>query len=775
MSLVLYPVPQRSVVMPSPPSVAEFQAGTANWQPSSVTEGNWGRLQVVIGNTDVTFFRGAPCTVESWGSQEPFGDDQAVIDFPSVFLFDTLGGTGSSVPWAYGGADALINVVYANGTTKPLFAGFVQALTPYYPSQSGSGTSTTNGSAHYLQVTLMGTMFQAQLAQLTPYFAVNLEKSNGVVDAGILITEALNQVIGRRWGLCKQVLTSFPLAINGSFINVLEYVQDVLGQMLSIDGTTQYTISCSPTDLTPVLQLKDVSTINWTIDAGAPGIDLSGLTDDETLNTNVLYGSGTTPQGVQTPFNLVLCGVASEFSPGGEVWINSKFPAFNPSTGTPYPFSSAGSVITIGTSDNAPGMTINPNGVSTLQGALTSYGGGPVTGTYNSQDAQAVEAIQAANGIQVDGVVGPQTWEAIFNVASNTGGSAQCFPLYALPQVQPYLYNGYGAKTGNNPDYNPNILRVESYTGMGAGITLKQAEQTAKSVVLRDYQGSWAGTIVLTTDPHEGSRFEIRAGQNIMVNYFFGTNLLFHINQVDVAFDTAPSIGTGAPTEQPTLQVTLTVDTAARDAITSKNMVAHEPGSPGDPVRRANTLKRSSRLTKDTTVPFDSQSGAGIVPIHAIYTKLWTVLQIPFGGTGSIGRVRYATSSSPSIWTSGRTGYPFYLAIFNQSITATQLISILGNNGDPTIQGTWQTNAAALKQAGLVNEWGGYATGQALQPCGYYPSTLQQGGAVTGDYLDDDVWTYSSTQPPWLWVCEWSPNACYIQGCFEQAVAGTAT
>lgn len=777
--------------MPAPPSISEYVAtmgpsgsgSTPLWQPTSVSTGTWGRLQVVIAGTDVTFFRGVPCTIESWQSQEPFGDSQAVIDFPQVLQFDTLGNVpGATVPWAGGGNDAQINVVYADGSTKTLFSGFVQIIGDYYATQNGSGTNTTNGSSHYLQVTLQGTMYQAALSIITPFFGLELENADGVADGGQLIAAALNQVQGRRWGYCAPVTTGLRMAISGSFTSCLEYVQDVLGQMLSTDGTTQWTVKYDSDSRTPSLSLKDISTVNWTVDAGAPGVDTSGLTDDETLNTNVVYGSGTTPQGVTTPFNEVFFGIATEGDPGGQTFMNTKYPSFNPNTASPYPFVSADDVITLGTSDNAPGMTQLPNGVSVLQAQL----GDTVTGTYNATDEAAVEARQAAAGIQVDGIVGPQTWEVIFDVASNSGGSATVLPLYALPEVVPYLYTANGGyvvgPTGapaNNPAYDSSVLRVEAYLGMGAGITLAQAIATATSVVLRDYQASWAGTIVLTTDPHEGSRFEIKAGDNVQLNYFHGVSQLFHVNQVDVAFDTAPSIGTGAPSEQPTLQVTLTVDTAARDATTSKSMVAHEPGSPGDIVRRPNFLKRKSRLTNDTVIQFDASAGAGIVPPHAIYAGLWTVIQIPFGQLGQIAKTLYATSASITDWSTGRTGYPFYVAVFNQPITAAQIIDILGNAGDPTQVGIWEDQSVALQNAGIVIEWGGNSatstagTGAGLSPCGYYPSTLPQGGAVTGNFVDPDVWSYSSSQPPWLWVAEYSPSSCFIKGRFIQSVGAT--
>ena len=99
MSLTQDPIPRRSIAMGPPPNYASFLAGSTtfaefvagfnSWGASaSVSTGSWGTLQVVIDSTDVTFFRGIPCSIESWGSQEPFGDDTAVIDFPQITQFD---------------------------------------------------------------------------------------------------------------------------------------------------------------------------------------------------------------------------------------------------------------------------------------------------------------------------------------------------------------------------------------------------------------------------------------------------------------------------------------------------------------------------------------------------------------------------------------------------------------------------------------------------------------------------------------------------------------
>jgi hypothetical protein len=656
----------------------------------------------------------------------------------------------------------------------PLFAGYVNTTVPMYGSQASSGTGPSSPT-HYTQVTLAGTMFQAGFGEITPYFALNQETTAGVVDAGVLITMALNGVQGRRWGTCAPATTNINIAIDGSFQSALEYVQDVLGQCVSKDGTTQWTIDCNPSNQVPVLQLKDVATQNWTIDAGAPGVDVSGLVNDLSLMTNVLYGSGTTAAGVTTPYNMVLSGIATGFDPGGQYFANTQYQDFSSTTGSAYPFANTATTMVIGTSDGAPGMTVNPTGVTTLQQTLAAQGylfSDGVTGTYDAETAGAVEFLQATAGLSPTGDTDLATWNSIFSTGTTTGNGAVVLPLYSLSEVQQWLYNSQGVTSTPNPAYNPAIMRVESYIGMGSGLTLAQAKSLAKAVVLRDSKTTaWAGTIVLTSDPHENSRFAMRAGQNVMVNFLYGQNVLMHINQVDVSLDSAPTSSGPAPSSSPSMSVTLTVDTAARDAITTKALVNHEPGAKGDLVKRSDVLKRKSRMTNDTVAQFDAASGAGIVARLPLTASTWTALRIPFAQMGNIKQTLFQTDTPAS---------PFYIAIFNKQVTAPDIISLLGNNGNPGIANIWQTKAVALKQAGWEITFGGTTTTTngvivttISNPCGYYPSSLPQGGSVTGNFVDDDLWSYASQQPPFLWACLWAPNSCHIQGRFIPAIGGT--
>ena len=58
--------------------------------------------------------------------------------------------------------------------------------------------------------------------------------------------------------------------------------------------------------------------------------------------------------------------------------------------------------------------------VSRIQGRLRalSFYRGPVDGDFGGGTESAVRAFQQARGLDVDGMVGPQTWQALFDGAS---------------------------------------------------------------------------------------------------------------------------------------------------------------------------------------------------------------------------------------------------------------------------------------------------------------------------------------------------------------------
>ena len=86
-------IPQVSETFPTPIIIGGQPYADSNrtpWKPT-VARSTWAtQLQVEVGGEDVTFFRGVPTEVQSWASQEPFGDSSAVFVLPAITSFDQL-------------------------------------------------------------------------------------------------------------------------------------------------------------------------------------------------------------------------------------------------------------------------------------------------------------------------------------------------------------------------------------------------------------------------------------------------------------------------------------------------------------------------------------------------------------------------------------------------------------------------------------------------------------------------------------------------------------
>ena len=375
-----------------------------------------------------------------------------------------------------------------------------------------------------------------------------------------------------------------------------------------------------------------------------------------------------------------------------------------------------------------------------------------VTGTYSAADAAQARVLQAAAGLLVDGIVGPQTWAATFDVGAHGGDLSGAFfmPLYSWPYTEPWLYAANGAITGPNPDILPVALRVERYENFGEGIRKDEGMRSAFAEFGRDFapEGqNFAGTLTLDTDPEEGSRFEIEPGDNIHARYFAGRALVdgdgpdavFHVSSVraDLFGGT----------------VELTVDSRARDLITLGAILTRKRDAT-DPARRfGQGATRRSRSTQDQIVTWDCESGAGIIPRHALYGGLWTVVRIPAGQVGTIVKTEFQTDSPLTRYAVG---------IFGAPVQPADLLHLVGDPfGADTGDGLspWQQDPDALDDAGLLVSWGADD-----QPMGYYPGSYSGGSALTGRFLDAASWTYETAIPPWLWVAEYADASTFITG-----------
>jgi len=677
-----------SEIMPAPSLSGGFPS---NWVPSSTVQADVGRLQIIVGGVDVTFFRNAETPFPTWDRAEPFGSKSASIALPQITGFDSLG--VGDLAWCVKGASAEIRLIRPDNSKLSLFYGFISE------ADVSEDTGVFTLQCH-------GVLYQGDLQLMKPPFVLT------PADAGTVIPQALNAVVGRRYGSTATVKTGVKVGRTASWDPIL--TSWIMGHLATlITGGRQWTVQCDRA--TPVMARKNLTTVDATVRLGQRGIQID-LQSDLTQEPNAIYGEGIRDDGGR--------------------WRNAKYPNWRADDTPPYPIDPSRSIL-VGDTDGSTN-----GGVSLWQARV----GAKVTGKFTQSDRTILMRLQGRAGIQVDGALGPQSWAASFGTGSNTGSldSAWIAPLAAIPQVTPNRYNSDGEIIGANSAYDPDVIRVETFINFGSGVTKAQAVTAAEQMLARDATEGWVGNIRFTLDPNEGSKYElIREGNNIRVNSFKGGSITAHIVSVEYSEDT----------------VTATVDTKARDYPTLAAILERDRQAQ-DPARSYRRSNKSSAATSERAT-WDAESPGGIVPKLALFNRLWTVLRIPVAQYGEIVRTQFTTSPAR----------PFSIAVFDRPITAATLLSVVGNPLSAD-ENPWQNHADRLEKLGLLQAWGWNLQPAGYYPKEYSnPSGNETPPPVTGRMIDDGSWTYASTKPPWLWVAMIAEGSCQISGRFWHGVS----
>lgn len=684
-----------SEIMPAPPvdGAGNWNLDTngipASWEPTTVVDVEFARVQVVVEGVDITYLWDTPLPFPTWTRTEPFGSAAATISIPQITPFHVL------PTWCAPGANVDILLVRTTGTVVSRFAGVVT-------------TFGHHADAGVFRLECSGVLFADDLQLRQPAFLTAPR------DIGAVVADVLNSSISRRHtDLTPKVTGCMTGVLGGWEPKLTGYVAELLAT--AVTGGRQWTVACSVR--APVLVLKDTTTIGWTVSNGQRGITVD-LTQDWSKAPNVLFGSGIGPDGGR--------------------WQNAKYPNWRPDSTPAYPNTNPSQTIKVGTTDAG---TDTGAGVSDWQRRV----GLNPTGQFGQVERARAFGVQAAAGIQQDGIVGPQTWAATFGTGSNTG-TLECFyaPLAFSTTVMPRLFGPDGDDLGANPAYDPDVLRVEDKIDSGQGVSKAEGTRSAKEILARDIHPGWTGSVTFEIDPEQGSRYDVMEGSNGQIRGFRGTDLVVHTASVDY-------------TEA---AVIATVDTNARD-YPELRAVRERERNATDPAKSLVKRLTSGSVGVDRAT-FDAESPAGRIPRHALFANLWTVVRIPFGAYGSVVRTEVTTSGSVR---------PFSLGVFDRPITAAQLLALMGNPMSAT-ENPWSAHADALTAAGLLMSWG-----WAKQPGGYYPQELTSPDGtttspVTGRLLDDSSWEYASSQVPWLWVAEIASGSCYIEGRFWPGADG---
>lgn len=323
------------------------------------------------------------------------------------------------------------------------------------------------------------------------------------------------------------------------------------------------------------------------------------------------------------------------------------------------------------------------------------------------------------------------------------------------PLFQPAAYDndvhgwdedGLGDLDDNSVRVDDTAIRIESLLTVGETFSRAEAKDLAgKQMALR--VPSWLGDVTLQADPQEGSRLEMRAGDNIRLRSLRGTaaGILTHIAEVEVRRD------------GDSYSVSCSTDTQARDAALINMIKARNDEAAKNPVSRL-LAGHDSGAVKDSQVPWDTGAGSGVIPNdatnghrHITGTSTiacpaddWEVVRILASQKDTIVHTIFETSPAVA----------FHVSIYERFIATGDLPS------NPFADGAWDD-----KPDGYIIGWG-----QFNQAAGYYPGTESDGSAITGILQWEETWQYHHDDTddrealPYLWVAIWCKDAADVWG-----------
>lgn len=689
-----------------------------DWVPVNTIIEEWGTIQIIIAGKDVTYFRSHPAEMGSWTTNEPNGDAATSVYFPQISWWERP--NHGELSWIQAGKDVNIYLVRPNGTRKTLFEGLLVGQ-----GHSGKGLG--------ISLDILGCLYQADH---TPYIQELYSRTR---DIGTAIADIMDGAVSRHYGLCNRPVTGIKTKIRGSGgARLTQGVQDLLGTAFTDDATNQWTITNLP-GRRPFIKLKDKTTRHWIMAMGHPGLDLN-LTNDFQQSVGMVWGSGV--------------------GPDGDAWFNAKYPGTRIEVAPPYPLPAGQSFVA---GDSHTGFDAFADEMRSR--GYTMYSGD----RYSTRDVDEVKNIQSRAGITVNGIVGAQTWVTVFGVGGSLASlaGAHISPLAVIPANRQYLERADGSIIGPNPKYDKSRLAIGRLVEYGE-VSKAEATRFAISEVgpRSRFDPMWVGSATIDMDPENGSRWEMRAGENLFVKYMYPAlnrigiddGLLLHMSQVVVT----PGGSVSAQLSY------LGHDMTTLAAIKQRNKDTLDPA-------RRKMSARASQITQDRIIPWDAEAGGGKIPMHSLQGGYWVTFAIPAGQNGTINEVRYVCADSINSHTIDEAfdadgvlpgAHKFCVAIFSQPVTANFLRDLVGN--PLTNEDVWSKKAVPLAKAGFIQ-----AYGSSDQASGYWPGKESEDDVLTGKMLDGSSWPWRSVRPPYLFIAEYCSASTRIAGQLRNAPFGS--
>jgi peptidoglycan hydrolase-like protein with peptidoglycan-binding domain len=486
------------------------------------------------------------------------------------------------------------------------------------------------------------------------------------VDTGEYIADVLDSVPSRKWGPMIRTRTGVLSTRRGGAGSVLQAVTDLCAGSMALSGldTVQWALDLDLDTLRPYLRPLTGRGDAYPYTHKQPGVEVDLPTLPGSRVTTV-YGRGVDARG--------------------RAWMGSVYYTWHADDSPEYPYADENQTLSVGDTDAG---TRN-NGVTLLNRALRSYGA-PTGGAFTSRTREAVKAFQRDRaGTQVDGVVGGQTWTAVFRVGFNAGGLAvERIPLAGITQCEPYARDQYGRRTGPNPAYDARRRRNAIDMQFGDNIPKGQATEYAKALLTREGTEPVTGTVTVSVGSIGGDFRDIRPGDRIPLGDYMGRTVVLYVSQVswDPMADT----------------VSCSVSTWPAAYVDWAETVRLKRES--DTLR---TLSRRGRPQTREEIPtsrmvLDGESPAGVIERHATFRNLPGLVGVPMGGS--------VTYNGMNLWAEA-SNTRILAALFNRPVTLADIQKALGGVAWSTLiadpdANTFEERADQLKEIGLVISWG---------------------------------------------------------------------